>query len=135
MINPTSPTLREETVNKFLEFVCDNDFDTIMSVISVRAEVFCKGKTINFDKSNKTPSEKLDPVEEVVWAMTAWKRETFINLEKSGQCPVFGGKLSTFVIPKDEAADLDNEEDWNIAEGILRARQMANMSAKRYLEL
>ena len=30
--------------------------------------------------------------------------------------------MSTFTVPKDEAADLDNEEDWIIAEAILRAR-------------
>lgn len=135
MMNPTSPTLRKETVDKFIEFVKDNDYDTVMSVVSVQAEAFYQGKTINFDKSDKIPSEKLEPVEEIVWAMTAWKRETFLRLQESGQCPVFGGKLGTFAIPKDESADLDSEEDWNIAEGILRARQLKETVRAKYMEL
>lgn len=36
----------------------------------------------------------------------------------------FWGEMSTFTIPKDEAADLDNEEDWIIAEAILKARSI-----------
>lgn len=135
MMNPTSPTLRKETVDKFIEFVQNNDYDTVMSVVSVQAEAFYQGKTINFDKSDKIPSEKLEPVEEIIWAMTAWKRETFLRLQDSGQCPVFGGKLATFAIPKDESADLDSEEDWNIAEGILKARQMKESVQAKYLEL
>jgi hypothetical protein len=64
----------------------------------------------------------LEPVEKTVWALTAWKRQTFIRLEQQGICPIFGGRLGTFSIPKDEACDLDTEEDWKIAEGSIRAR-------------
>lgn len=135
MMNPTSPTLRKESVDGFIRFVQENDFDTVMSVVSVQAEAFYQGQPINFDKSDKIPSEKLEPVEEIIWAMTAWKRETFLRLQDTGACPVFGGKMATYAIPKDEAADLDSEEDWNIAEGILRARQMKDEAVKRYLEL
>lgn len=122
MLNPTSPTLKLETLNRFIKYIQENDFDTVMSVASVKAEAFCNGQLINFDKSDKIPSENLDEVNYIVWAMTAWKRETFLSMQESGKCPVFGGKMSTFTVPKDEAADLDNEEDWIIAEAILRAR-------------
>ena len=76
----------------------------------------------------------LEPVEKTVWAMTAWKRETFMDLERKGICPVFGGNLATFPIPKDEACDLDTEEDWHIAEGAVRARELAGQEP-RYLQL
>lgn len=133
MLNPTSPTLRLETLKKFMDYIQDNDFDTVMSVASVKAEGFCKGELINFDASDKIPSEKLDAIEYIVWAMTAWKRDTFIKLQESGECPVFGGKMATFPIPKDESADLDDEEDWIIAEAILRAR--GQESEKKYVEI
>lgn len=135
MINPTSPTLRQETVDSFVNFLMENDFDTIMSVTSNQTEAFFKGEKINFDGKDKIPNDELDPIEEIVWAMTAWKRETFIRLQESGECPIFGGKMGTFVIPKDEATDLDNEEDWKIAEGILLARQGAYVNSATYLEL
>lgn len=135
MMNPTSPTLRQETVNQFIDFVQAHDYDTVMSVVANQTEAIYMGNKINFDGSDKIPNDRLTPVEEIVWAMTAWKRDTFISLQEKGKCPVFGGKMGTFSIPKDEAADLDNEEDWRIAEGILLARKQESISEKRYMEL
>ncbi len=135
MINPTSPVLQPETMRRFIDFLQSGDYDTIMSVESVQAEAFCKEERINFTGEDKIPSQLLDPVEFVVWALTAWRRETFLRLQESGECPIFGGKLGRFVIPKDECADLDTEEDWNIAEAALLARRGRADSEKRYLEI
>lgn len=135
MINPTSPALRPETMERFIQFLQENDYDTIMSVESIQAETFCRGEKINFDGKDKIPSQNLDAIEYVIWALTAWKRDTFLRLQESGECPIFGGKMGTFVIPKDESADLDTEEDWNVAEAALLARQARSTGTVRYLEL
>lgn len=135
MINTTSPTLRQETIDSFMDFVDANDFDTVMSVVSNQTEGFYKGEKINFDGKDKIPNDQLEPIYEIVWALTAWKRDTFITLQESGECPVFGGKLGTFTIPKDESADLDNEEDWKIAEGVLLARLNKFEQEKKYMDL
>jgi CMP-N-acetylneuraminic acid synthetase len=47
---------------------------------------------------------------------------------------VFGGRLGKFDIPKDESCDLDTEEDWKIAEGIMTARNNT-VSEIKYMEL
>lgn len=135
MINSTSPLLRIETVIKFVDFVQKNDYDTILSTVSEKAESFYRGKPINFDLKNKVNSQQLEPIEKTVWALTAWKRDSFIELEKQGICPIFGGKLGTFPIPKDESCDLDTEEDWRIAEGTIKARLSDIQNQPRYLEL
>lgn len=135
MINPTSPALRPETMERFIQFLQENDYDTIMSVESIQAETFCRGEKVNFDGKDKIPSQNLDAIEYVIWALTAWKRDTFLRLQESGECPIFGGKMGTFVIPKDESADLDTEEDWNVAEAALLARQARSTGTVRYLEL
>ena len=135
MMNPTSPALRQETVDAFIKYVKENDFDTVMSVVQVKAEAYYMGEGINFDGKDKIPSQYLEPVEEVMWAMTAWKRDTFIALEESGKCPIFGGKLGRFAIPKDESVDLDTDEDWRIAEGVMLARQKLLTNEPRYLEI
>lgn len=135
MINPTSPALRQETLQNFMAYLKENDFDTIMSVVSIQAEGFYKGENINFTGEDKIPSQDLDPIEYVVWALTAWKRDTFIKLQESGECPIFGGKMGRFVIPKDESADLDTEEDWRIAEALLLARKTNDTKEKQYLDI
>jgi len=123
MVNPTSPLLRQETVRKFLNYVEENDFDTILSVVAEKEESFFRGEPVNFSLETKINSQLLEPVERLCWALTAWKRDAFIKLQDQGENPVFGGKMGRFHIPKDESCDLDTQEDWNIAEGMLLARQ------------
>jgi len=133
MVNTTSPLLRPTTIKSFVEFVLSNDYDTVLSVVEEREEGFFRNEPINFTLDKKINNQLLEPIELVVWALTAWKRETFIRTNEMGISPVFGGKLGKFKIPKDEACDLDTEDDWRIAEGFIASRSInAN---NRYLEL
>lgn len=135
MINPTSPLLCTDTLNSFLDFVDNNDFDTVLSVVSEKTETFYKGKPVNFPLSEKINSQLLDSVERVVWSLTAWKRDLFIESQEKGENPIFGGNVGLFSIPKDESCDLDTLEDWRIAEGMLTARTLNSFSNERYLQL
>lgn len=133
MVNTTSPLLRTETIQSFVQYVENNEFETVLSVIAEKAETFFRGEPLNFSTKEKINSQFLEPVEPVVWALTAWRRSSFLAMQEAGQNPVFGGKLGKFAIPKDESCDLDTEEDWRIAEGILAARSQ-NLP-KRYMEI
>ncbi len=133
MINPTSPLLRQETMNHFLDYVQEHNFDTVLSVIIEKEEIFFKGQPLNFSYDKKVNSQMLEPIETICWALTAWKRETFLKLQQENINPVFGGTIGRFSIPKDESCDLDTLEDWNIAEGILNSRM--NKFEERYIEL
>ncbi len=133
MVNTTSPLLRQDTMQRFLDFLEETDYDTVVSVIAEKEETFFKGEPLNFSLDKKINSQLLEPTEAIVWALTAWKRSSFISMQEEGINPIFGGKLGRFTIPKDEACDLDTEEDWNIAEGILMARN--SKREKRYMEI
>ena len=133
MMNTTSPLLRQDTVMKFLEFVNENDYDTVVSVVAQKEETFFQERPLNFSLEEKVNSQQLEPTEAIVWALTAWKKDTFLRLQEEGKNPVFGGRLGKFAIPKDEACDLDTEEDWRIAEGILESRKI--IREKRYVQL
>lgn len=133
MVNTTSPLLRKETIQSFIRYLEENDYDTVLSVVSEKAETFFRGEPLNFSLKEKINSQFLEPVEPVVWALTAWKRKSFLTMQEAGQNPVFGGQVGKFTIPKDESCDLDTEEDWRIAEGILTARNQ-NLQ-KRYMEM
>lgn len=135
MVNPTSPLLRVKTLKAFVEFVDDNNFDVVFSVVSEKTECFYMGEPINFDKKEKINSQFLTPVDKVAWAVTAWRRDSFIEMQESGVNPIFGGKIGLFSIPKDESCDLDTPEDWNIAEGMLIAREKRDSTEVKYMEL
>ena len=135
MVNPTSPLLRTETLKSFVEFVDKNNFDVVFSVVSDKTECFYMGEPVNFSKKEKINSQFLTPVDKVAWAITAWKRTSFITMQESGINPIFGGEIGLFSIPKDESCDLDTIEDWNIAEGMLIARAKRTDTEARYMEL
>lgn len=135
MVNSTSPLLSIDTIQRFIQFTNEHDYDTILSTVSEKAESFYRGEALNFNLKQKVNSQILEPIEKTVWALTAWKRETFMKLEQEGICPIFGGVLKTFQIPKDEACDLDTEEDWHIAEGAIKARSLTAHSEPKYLNL
>ncbi len=138
MVNSTSPALRKETMDKFVAFIQENEFDVVMSVQDIQTWCFYEGKALNFSTNEMIQSQRLPVISGVAWALTAWKRDAFLRMQESGECPVFGGKrgnVGLFSIPKDESVDLDNEEDWNIAEGIMEARRMKSTREKRYIEL
>ena len=125
-----SPLLRQETLNGFCKYVLENDFDTVLSVADEKAESFFNGEPINFSLAEKVNSQYLEPVRKVVWALTAWKKDNFLKARYEGKCPVYAGKLGLYTIPTDESCDLDTEEDWTIAEGILLGRR--TNSEKKY---
>ena len=133
MVNPTSPLLKLETVNNFMNYLKESDKDTILSVVSEKTESFYRKQPINFDVREKINSQFLEPVSRVVWALTAWKSSSFIDMQNNGINPIFAGNLGLFEIPKDESCDLDTEEDWNIAEGMLLA--LKNKLEPKYLDL
>lgn len=133
MVNSTSPMLKQETMAQFIDYVEEYDFDTVLSVITEKKETFYQGEPLNFTFDKKVNSQQLKPIETICWALTAWKRETFMRLQEQGMNPVFSGKIGRFLIPKDESCDLDTPEDWNIAEGILMSRK--NKFKERYMEL
>jgi len=133
MINTTSPLLRTETLCSFLKLAQSDKFDTVLSVVSEQAETFYRGIPLNFSLDRKINSQLLEPTEKIVWAITAWRRETFLRLQEQGENPIFGGKLGRFPIPKDEACDLDVPEDWRIAEATLLSRK--SQFEERYLQL
>ncbi len=133
MLNTTSPLLRQETYSKFIDLVGETDADTILSVVSEKEETFFQGKPLNFSLEEKINSQFLEPTRKIVWAMTAWKRTTFMSLQERGKNPVFGGKIELYEIPKDESCDLDTEADWRIAEGILQSR--SEKRDPQYMEL
>jgi len=122
MVNTTSPLVRPGTLAKLVSLVKSGEFDTVLSVVEEQAESFFDESPVNFGLDEKINSQDIKPISKVIWALTAWRSQPFLELYEAGQTPTFGGKLGLFPIPKDESCDLDTPEDWAIAEGMLLAR-------------
>ena len=130
MVNTTSPLVSQNTLTQFIDVVKTDAYDTVLSVLSEKAETFFEDIPLNFSFKEKVNSQMLVPIQKVVWALTAWRRETFIKLQENGQNPTFGGAVGKVEIPADEAYDIDTEEDWRLVEAMLKGQQ--NTESVRY---
>lgn len=118
-INPTSPLLSTEDIKKFVTTMIDNNYDTLHSVEEKRIESIYKNKPLNFDPMKIMPkSQDLMPIYFFSSGIMGWKSlKHQSNMAKYG-CATYGGKGKTgyFILKGYSTIDIDNEEDFQMAE-------------------
>lgn len=114
-IQPTSPLLTTETLNKTIEIMLNGDYDTLISVKDETHLYWTKkdGGFIPIYKERKN-RQKLDPIYKETGAILISKRESIIEDNR------IGDKIFLFEIPKEESIDIDTYQDWWIAENLLK---------------
>jgi len=124
MINPTSPLISPQEIRQFVQKMLNTKVDTMFSVKEIKAQAFYKNKAINF--STKKPhlsSQEIDPIYSVQWAVTGWKAKTFLKTFKQKDFAVYSGEVGQFVLSAYSSIGVDFEEDFILAEQILRLKQ------------
>ena len=102
----------------------DNDLDTLVSVEHKQIACLYKDKPINFDNLKKNPpSQTMTPVMSYATALMGWKSSKFIeNIIKHGVAYHGGkGKTDFFELKGYSTIDIDNEEDFLLAEAVSSA--------------
>lgn len=128
-VHTTSPLLEPDTIKDFTETLVDS-YDSLVTTVKTHSESFVNKNPINFDPHRKQPTQTLDPVESISWAITGWKKETFINEYETG--PTFCGKFGTYPISKIEAIDVDTMDELYIAEACLNHKKREANVGKWY---
>ena len=122
-IHTTSPLIKPETIKNFVSFMVENDYASCFCVNQHSKETLYGTEPINFSKKIKTPTQELEPINEISWAISAWNKERFIGScmldSKDRNGPTYMDKMGLFPISKIEAIDVDTEEDLFIAEACL----------------
>jgi len=137
-VNATSPLLEPETINKFVNTLVTGKYDSLFATHEVRAESFYQGKPITFTLNFKCPSNEIDPISSICWAIAGWKREAFIKAyekdapEENG--PVFVGNLGLFPIDEREALDIDEWSTLEVIEQFLINRRTNRDQAWKYID-
>ena len=118
---PTSPFTTVEEVKDFVNRIKKGDIKTLISTKNVQIESIYQGNPVNFNPLEKTlPSQDLNPVEAYACGIMAWwTKEYKENMEKYGSA-YHGGDhpKGTFEIKGFSTVDIDNEEDFELAEVI-----------------
>lgn len=118
-INPTSPLTRADQMRDFIKMMTEKNYDAMLSVKKEQVEGFFNEKPINFDPTKQMPrSQDLTPIYLHCSNMFAWKTDVYkANMKKYG-CAVYGANAKTgyFVFDPISAIDIDNEDDFDLAE-------------------
>lgn len=132
---PTSPFISSEEIRDFVQMFVYNGLDTLISMIDVQIEATYKGKPINFEQKEITPpSQTLTPIKAYGCSLMGWRRENYLaNIKKYGAAYHGGdGKIDFFTLKGYSTIDIDNEEEFQLAESVARSLSKAKTYKTRY---
>jgi len=121
----TSPFI---TSNQIIEFTNKSvEYDTLISTAKVKIESIYKGNPINFNQKEITPpSQLLEPIQAYACSLMSWKYDNYkVNMEQYGAGYHGGdGKIGFYELSGHATVDIDEEEDFKLAEAILKAEDI-----------
>ena len=132
---PTSPFITTNDVDSFVRTMLDGKYETMISVKNVQIECVYGGDPINFDQKNQTPpSQSLTPIRSYACGLMAWENNKFReNMVKYGAAYHGGdGRIGFYELKGYPTVDVDNEEDFMVAEAIAEALNKPCKQPKYY---
>ena len=118
---PTSPFISSDEIDSFIEKMINDQYDTMISIKNIQIESIYKNKPINFNqKENSPPSQNLEPIKAYACGIMGWRPENFNNNIKKYSSGYHGGdgKIGYYELKGFSVVDIDNEEDFILAESI-----------------
>ena len=124
LINPVSPLIEGKDIDNLIDFYLENNYDTIITIKEERLQSFYKNEPINFDPNGKLPrTQDIDPIQVCSWCMCIWNAKTFLKTYEEKGHAVFSGKLGLYPINKLKSVKISTEEDFLLAEALLKFRE------------
>lgn len=134
-VNPTSPFLTSENIKTFLTEYSEGNFQTLHTVKAEKIEGLFEGKPLNFNPMKQMPpSQLLTPVHVFSSSIMAWDTNKFRENMKTLGAAVYGGdgKIGYHILKGFATLDIDNEEDFLLAEAIAKMMEMKSHEKKYY---
>lgn len=115
-INPTNPFLTEKTIDKFINTVKTEQYDTAFSVSSIKKHCLIDSAPINYSPFGPHPrTQDVKEVKVLNWAIVIWKTALVKERIKVRGDSIYLGKVGFIDIPDNEAIDIDTESDFKLA--------------------
>lgn len=132
-VNPTSPFLSPSEIRAFVKDMEAHGYETLHSVKNEQIEGLFNNAPLNFDpKKPMPPSQELTPVRIFSSGIMGFDTKRFKqNMIELG-CAVYGGngKIGYHSLKGYSTIDIDNEEDFQLAEAVAKA--LKNPAEPRY---
>jgi CMP-N-acetylneuraminic acid synthetase/quercetin dioxygenase-like cupin family protein len=131
----TSPFVSTFEIDQFIKAMIDGKFQTMISLADVRIECIYKNTPINFSQKNQTPpSQLLEPIKSYACSLMGWDVIKFRDNIKKYSAAYHGGdgSIGFFNLKGYATIDIDNEEDFLLAEAVANALKNDKRSPEYY---
>jgi len=132
---PTSPFLSPDDIKQFVTRMLCEKIETMISVKDIQIECMYDNKPVNFIQIEKTlPSQQLKPVQAYACGIMGWEVSRFKENMKKCKAAYHGGdgSIGFFTLKGYSIVDVDNEEDFMLAEAIIGIKKMTREKAEYY---
>ena len=117
-VHSIAPLLTIADLRRFAEEMKKGENDVLLAVVDEPLEAFCRGVPVNFTFAKKSNSQDLDPVRRITWAVTAWRRGTFLAAARAGECATYAGKVGMISINRMAGLAIKTAEDLALADAL-----------------
>lgn len=123
-IHSITPLLSPKELKRFLSFVKDNQFDSILSGVEETLECVYKSEPVNFSFSQKTNSQDLKPVFRITWPVSAWRKKTFLDAKVNGTAGTYSGKIGYFSVDFQSGIPVKTKKDLDLVTKLFELREI-----------
>jgi len=131
----TSPFISPNEINSFVREFVDKGHSTLISTKPQKIECVYQNEAINFHQKEQTPpSQLLTPIHAYACGLMAWDIENFkVNMKKYGSAYHGGdGNIGFYPLKGYSTLDIDEEEDFQLAEVVARFLNTEKLFKKEY---
>ena len=134
---PTSPLVTPEEIKAFVDGMIEGGFETYVSVARHQIAAIYQDGPVNFSRTERhRSSQEMDPVYSYATVFMGWESNGFKrNMEEIGSAYHGGtGKVGYFEVSGLSCIDIDEEDDFELAEVAIGARYSKNEKKITYYE-
>ena len=118
-VHSIAPLLSIADIRQFVGILEGGEYDCLLSANLVQIECAYRNQPVNFNFSEKTNSQDLEPVQRLSWSISAWRRSTYLAAVAAGQCATYSGKVGFHPVSQLAGHVIKTEDDLKIAEALL----------------
>lgn len=113
-VHATAPFISVETIKECIEAVKSGEYDSAFCAVKIQDFLWKDGEPLNFDAENVPRSQDIDPIYRETSGVYVFTKEVFEKYHRR-----IGKKPFVKEVSFKEAVDINNPEDFKLAEAML----------------
>lgn len=124
-ISPISPLQTGEEIRRVIEYFCEKNLDSLITVKEEQVHCLLGDKPVNYREDEIfAQTQDIVPVKRHVYSVMMWRNKTFLENFKSKGYAVLCGKAGYYSVSKLSSLIIKTEDDLRLIEYIMNGKKM-----------